>query len=183
MPLTIDARDRQCIGADVAALDLRIGVGHGSQHRQAAVSRAQIQDAPWRFGHEMIDALQGQHLGNQAARHDAALVHIKINTLEPGFSRQISAGYTLIDALLQQCQTRLDLFRRQRIGMHLWVGVQGQAQAPQDQPSGLIGHLQCALPQGHRGGLQHLAALRHQFCQGHGCWAATSRSSLSNTPW
>ena len=89
----------------------------------------------------MVNALQGQHLCDQASRHDAALVHIKINTLQPGFAGQICAGQALVNALFQQCQTRLDLRLRQVVGMHLRVGVQGQAQAPQDQPSGLICHL------------------------------------------
>ena len=45
MPFAIDAGHGQGIGADVAAFDVGIGVGHGGQHRQTAIARAQVQDA------------------------------------------------------------------------------------------------------------------------------------------
>ena len=50
---------------------------------------------------DVNDAL-GQWLGNQAARHDGALVHIKRHALQPGFADEVGQGLAAGDALLQQ---------------------------------------------------------------------------------
>jgi hypothetical protein len=73
----VDAGHGQRVGARCRRVHLHVGPGHGRQHGQAAVAGAQVQHAAGVFAQPGVDAAVGQQLGDEAARHDGALVHVE----------------------------------------------------------------------------------------------------------
>src|SRR5690606_31828992 len=77
----VDACDLQRLAREVGAGDAHLGPGHGGQHGQAAVAGAQVQHAHGGVAQPGVDAAVGDELGDEAARHDGAAVHVEGHAL------------------------------------------------------------------------------------------------------
>ena len=101
----VSLRHRQCLGAQVGAVDLRIRPAQGRQHGQAAVAGAQVQHPEWTCpfrGQPGINDTGTQHFGDQRARHDGALVDEEGHALQPGLASEVGGRLARRDALRHQ---------------------------------------------------------------------------------
>ncbi|MNV19701.1 hypothetical protein D3C71_1105770 [compost metagenome] len=98
----VDAGYRQRVGRYVGARHLHLGPGHGRQHGQAAVTRAQVQHLAGVVAQVLVSPPIDQQFGNEAARHDGAFVHVERYTLQPGLLCEIGGGLAGADALFKK---------------------------------------------------------------------------------
>ena len=168
----VDAGHSQCVGRDVGAGDLHIGVGHGGQTGQRAVAGAQVQHLGGLVAQPVVDAAVGQQLGNKAARHDGALVDIEGHADQPGFVGQIGGGLARADTLFKKrSYLRLLLLRDSLTGYRFWragrkFAIHRQGQLPENQPCGFVFGSGCAMAKGHASRSQRLRAAGNQFGNG-----------------
>ena len=116
MAFHVDAGHGQRVGGDVGGIDRDLGPDHGGQHRQAAVAGAQVEHLLGVFTQPEIDAAVRQQLGDEAARHDGALVHVERHALQPGLARQVGRGLAGLDAPAQQIAALANAGQRRRSG-------------------------------------------------------------------
>ena len=146
MAFHIDAGHFQRLGTDVRGLHHDIGVNQRGQHGQAAVAGAEVQYPVGGLVEPVIQVAFDQHLGNQRARHNGALIHVKRHALQPGFMGQVGGGFAGLDAGFQK---RVDFGllggghqphngRTVSICRGLQRRVQRQFELPQHQPGGFV---------------------------------------------
>ena len=67
---------------------------------------------------KIIDAAIGQQLGNEAARHDGALVHVKRHALQPCLAGEVGSGFAGANALVKKCSYQRKLIGRYSLLCH-----------------------------------------------------------------
>ena len=117
----------------------------------------------------VVDAAIGQQFGDEAARHDRALVDVERNALQPRLTRQIRGRLARADALLDQLLHQGFLLGRDRVAIdavRFVLGeqaVDGQTHLPQHEPRGLVIGVGGAVTKGHAGVFQLLGSAANQI--------------------
>ncbi|MCY1526178.1 hypothetical protein D9M68_611830 [compost metagenome] len=165
----VDAGHGQGIGGEVGAGHLHLRPGQGRQHSETAVAGAQVQHAGRVFAQPGVEAAVGDQLGDEAARHDGALIHIKRHALQPGFVREVGGGLAGLDAARDQLGHGQRVFVGNRgFGHLLQVAVQRQVKLPQHEPGGFVAGVGGAVAIGQVGGFEACRGPGEQVLQSHG---------------
>ena len=116
-----------------------VGPGHRRQHREAAVAGAQVEHARavGPCSQASMRAV-GQHLGDQRARHDAALVDVERHALQPGLAGQVGGRLAGVDALVDECVDAGDLLVVPARARPRRPARPAAARAPQHQPGRFV---------------------------------------------
>ena len=181
VPLDVALGHGQGLRRQIQPLYHRLGPGHGGQHRQAAIARAQVHDARRARRQPLVQVTLSQDFGNQAARNDAAGIDMKRHALQPGFPGQVSGGLARFNATRNQCACLGKVLCRELTRFFVQRCVQRQAELPEDQPSRFVGGVEGALAKMHARLRQLLRAVGDQFGQGHGAAAASRCCRFSST--
>jgi hypothetical protein len=160
-----------------------LGPGQGRQHRQAAIAGTQVEH----FGgvlalSQASKRAIGDQLGNEAAGHDGAFVHVKRHALQPGFAGQVSGrvGGSRCAARPMSSATWL-LIRRTVDGAccprSCRSHVQRHSKLPEHQPHGLVEGVGGAVAEGQLGGFQ-ARCLGQRVCKVMRCRLSCRESQL-----
>jgi hypothetical protein len=156
----VDAGDGERARGDVGGVDAGPGKSAGRQYGQAARAGAQIERAAdgAAIGNPGRERL-AQQIGDVRARNDDPLVHVKAQSAEPGFARQVGRGPAPADTFVDQPQRakrfpRADFAAGGRIGR--------QTERVEHQPGGLVPGPEGAVTVGKAGGAQPALALAHE---------------------
>ena len=99
----------------------------------------------------------GQQLGDEAARHDGALVDVEGHALQPGFAGEVGGGLAGRDAPRdERFGLARSLGRRRRASATRLEFVERQAERPEHQPGGLVEGVGGAVAEGDAAPLQAL---------------------------
>ena len=172
--LHIDFGHFKRLSTDVRRLHHHIRVNQRGQHRQTAVTGAQVEHPVGRFAEPVVQAALDQHLSNQRARHDGALIDIKRHALQPRLMRQVGSWLAGGDTRLDECRYcgllggRDQPFRRRNLSLVIGLQrrIQRQAELPQHQPGGFVKGILGAMAKDDASLHQPLGGLGDAFQQG-----------------